>query len=159
MSKSVKRVEQAARAAGLDLNVLRMPGSTRTASDAAQACRCSVSQIVKSMIFLGAESGSLKLLLVSGAHEVDLMQVREIIGEELLRADPKRVRAETGFAIGGVSPIGHLVPIETWIDSSLLGHDLVWAAAGAPDAVFSVAPAALQAATGAREISFEDAAV
>mgnify|MGYP000642754242 CR=1 FL=1 len=159
MSKSVKRVEEAARASGLDVNVLRMPDSTRTAAEAAQACGCAVSQIVKSMIFTGVDSGNLKLLLVSGAHDVDLARVRDWIGEGLSRADPKRVRAETGFAIGGVSPIGHLAPIETWMDSSLLGHDLVWAAAGAPDAVFSVAPEALKAATGARDLPLADASL
>lgn len=156
MSKSVKRVEEAARAFGLEVNILRMPDSTRTATDAAEACRCAVSQIVKSMVFEGVDSGALKLLLVSGAHEVDLVQVREQLGEQLSRADPKRVRTETGFAIGGVSPIGHLTAIETWMDSTLLGHDLVWAAAGAPNAVFSVAPEALKAATGARDLPLSD---
>ena len=159
MSKSVKRVEQAARESGLEVNVLRMPESTRTAADAAQACGCAVSQIVKSMIFTGVDSGALKLLLVSGAHDVNLARVRDWIGEDLSRADPKRVRAETGFAIGGVSPIGHLAPIETWMDNSLLGHDLVWAAAGAPDAVFSVAPEPLKAATGARDLPPADASL
>jgi prolyl-tRNA editing enzyme YbaK/EbsC (Cys-tRNA(Pro) deacylase) len=152
MSKSVKRVEQAATAAGLQVVVQRMPDSTRTASEAAQACGCTVAQIVKSMIFEGAESGALKLLLVSGAHEVDLTRAEALFGERLARADPKRVRAETGFAIGGVAPIGHLSPIETWIDTTLAQHDVVWAAAGAPNAVFRVNPAALKAAAGARDL-------
>ncbi len=150
MSKSTDRVKRAAQLAGLEVTILRMPASTRTAVEAAQACRCSVSQIVKSMVFEGLNSGSLKLLLVSGAHEVNLTEARTILGEELCRADPKRVRAETGFAIGGVAPIGHLSAIETWMDLSLLEHDLVWAAAGTPDAVFSVSPDALRMATGAR---------
>lgn len=152
MSKSVKRVQQAARDAGLEVEVLRMPDSTRTAAEAAAACGCDVAQIVKSMIFEGAESGALKLLLISGAHDADPARCAELIGETLSRADPKRVRAETGFAIGGVAPIGHLAPIETWMDASLLDHDLVWAAAGAPNAVFSVTPAALRSATGARDL-------
>lgn len=157
MSKSVKRVEQAARDEGLDITVRRMPDSTRTAADAARACDCEVAQIVKSLIFEGRESGALKLLLVSGAHEVDLTQARTLFGEDLTRADPKRVRAETGFAIGGVSPIGHLTAIDTWMDSALLRHDLVWAAAGAPNAVFSIAPKALQAAAGARDLPLGEA--
>ena len=157
MSKSVKRVEEAAKSFGLEVSILRMPVSTRTAADAAVACGCTVSQIVKSMIFEGADSGALKLILVSGAHEVDLAQAREQLGEDLSRADPKRVRTETGFAIGGVSPIGHLTAIETWMDRALFEHDLVWAAAGAPNTVFSVAPEALKAVTGGRDLSLSGA--
>jgi prolyl-tRNA editing enzyme YbaK/EbsC (Cys-tRNA(Pro) deacylase) len=159
MSKSVKRVEEAAKASGLEVSILRMPDSTRTAADAAEACGCAVSQIVKSLIFEGADSGALKLLLVSGAHEVDLAQAREQLGEDLARADPKRVRAETGFAIGGVAPIGHLSAIETWMDGALLEHDLVWVAAGAPNAVFCVLPEALKVATGARDLHLSNASL
>ncbi len=144
MSKSVKRVEDAASRAGLAVTVVRMPESTRTAEEAARACGCDVAQIVKSMIFEGSLSGELKLVLVSGAHDLDLERAAAVLGEDLVRADPKRVRAETGFAIGGVAPIGHLAPIETFMDTSLLAHEVVWAAAGAPDAVFSVAPAGSQ---------------
>ncbi|MFV0473919.1 MAG: YbaK/EbsC family protein [Pikeienuella sp.] len=152
MSKSVRRVQEAAEAAGLSIEILRMPESTRTAAEAAAACGCAVAQIVKSMIFEGADSGALKLLLVSGAHEVDPARAAAVLGEGLSRADPKRVREETGFAIGGVAPIGHLAAIETWMDAALLEHDVVWAAAGAPNAVFSIGPQALRAATGARDL-------
>lgn len=150
MSKSVTRVETAIRASGLQTTVQRMPETTRTARDAATACGCSVGQIVKSMIFEGASSGDLKLLLVSGSREVDLNKAPALFGEALTRADPKRVRAETGFAIGGVAPIGHLCAPATWMDATLLLHDIVWAAAGAPNAVFSVSPEALRQATQAR---------
>lgn len=150
MSKSVKRVEKAIADLGLDAAVELMPDSTRTAEEAAAACGCSVGQIVKSMIFGGVESGNLKLILVSGQHNVALDKATDLFGEPLTRADPKRVRAETGFAIGGVSPIGHLTPTETWIDSALLTYETVWAAAGAPNAVFSISPEALKQATGAR---------
>ncbi|PID36265.1 MAG: hypothetical protein CR993_05990 [Rhodobacterales bacterium] len=150
MSKSVARVERAALQAGLAVEVVRMPDSTRTAAEAAQACGCDVGQIVKSLIFEGAQSGALILLLVNGAQNVDLSQAERLLGEGLVRADPKRVRAETGFAIGGVAPIGHLCAVVTWIDPALLQHDRVWAAAGAPNAVFAIDPGALRAATGAR---------
>ncbi|WP_341235508.1 YbaK/EbsC family protein [uncultured Sulfitobacter sp.] len=149
MSKSVSRVERAISDLKLDASVERMPESTRTADDAAAACGCSVGQIVKSMIFEGVETGNLKLLLVSGQHDVDLGKAPELFGEPLIRADPKRVRSETGFAIGGVSPIGHLSPTETWIDAALLDHGTVWAAAGAPNAVFSVSPTNLKQVTNA----------
>lgn len=149
MSKSVNRVKAAAKAAGLETEIRRMPDSTRTAAEAAAACGCMVAQIVKSLIFKGGKSGDLKLLLVSGANEVDLDKAAALLGEPLERADPKEVREITGFAIGGVAPIGHLVSVETWMDETLLDFDTVWAAAGAPNAVFEVASAALAKATGA----------
>ncbi|MEM1401365.1 MAG: YbaK/EbsC family protein, partial [Pseudomonadota bacterium] len=127
-----------------------MPESTRTAQDAAAACGCDVGQIVKSLIFEGATSGDLKLLLVSGRHDVDLDDAHRTFGEVLTRADPKRVRAETGFAIGGVAPIGHLSPLNTWMDRELLNHQTVWAAAGRPNAVFEISPVALADVTNAK---------
>ena len=150
MSKSVKRVEAALEALGLNAEVVRMPDTTRSAADAAAACGCDVAQIVKSLVFEGASTGALKLVLLSGAHELDMAQCEALFGEGMKRSDAKRVRAETGFAIGGVSPVGHLAPIETWMDESLLGFDVVWAAAGAPNAVFSVDPKDLAATSGVR---------
>lgn len=153
MSKSVRRVQEAARKLGLDIAVLRMPDSTRTAEEAAGACGCDVAQIVKSLIFEGSDSRALKLLLVSGANRVDLEKAAGQIGEPLIRADAKRVRETTGFAIGGVSPIGHLAPVDTFIDTDLLRHSEIWAAAGAPNAVFAIDPRRLVDATAARTIS------
>lgn len=150
MGKSTKRVQAAIDAAGLDTEIHILPDSARTAADAANACNCDVAQIAKSMIFEGKESGMLKLLLVSGAHDANLDRAKTLFGEELHRADAKRVRMETGFAIGGVSPIGHLSPIETWMDRSLFSHDVVWGAAGAPHAVFPITPQDLQKITQAR---------
>lgn len=138
MSKSIKRVEQAAADHGLNIRVERMPESTRTAKEAAAACGCDVGQIIKSLIFEGETSGDLILLLVSGGHDVNLIKVSQKIGETLKRADPNRIRSETGFAIGGVAPIGHLIPIKTYFDSALFTYENVWAAAGAPNAVFNV---------------------
>ncbi|MCP5381972.1 MAG: YbaK/EbsC family protein [Kordiimonadaceae bacterium] len=137
MSKSIKRVEQAAADLGLKISVERMPESTRTAKEAAAACGGEVGQIVKSLIFEGEMSGELILLLVSGGHDVDLKKVSKIIGETLKRADPNRIRKETGFAIGGVAPIGHLIPIKTYFDNVLFTYENIWAAAGAPNAVFN----------------------
>ncbi|HHL20569.1 MAG TPA: YbaK/EbsC family protein [Aliiroseovarius sp.] len=148
MSKSITRVEKAAEAAGFEIEILRMPASTRTAAEAARACGCDVAQIVKSLIFERAEDAALVLLLVSGARQVDTGAA--IFGHGLVRADPVRVRAETGFAIGGVAPIGHKVALDVWMDRHLLEHARVWAAAGAPHAVFAVAPDMLLQATGAR---------
>lgn len=150
MSKSVRRVEQAAADLGLAVDVRRMDASTRTAADAAATCGCAVAQIVKSLIFRGAESGALVLLLVPGDKRADMALATAAVGEPLEQADAGEVRERTGFAIGGVSPIGHLEAPAIWMDRELLAHPVVWAAAGAPDAVFSVAPGALAKATGAR---------
>ncbi len=150
MSKSVKRVERVAVELGLDITVVRMGESTRTAEDAAQACGCEVARIVKSLIFQGETSGELVLLLINGASRADMVKAAAAAGEALVRADANDVRARTGFAIGGVSPIGHLEPPKIWMDEILLGFETVWAAAGAPDAVFEIAPQVLCGVTGAR---------
>ena len=149
MSKSVKRVARAAEDLGLDVEIRRMGDSTRTAEDAAAACGCEVARIVKSLIFVGRDTGELALLLVSGSNRVDMDKAAEVVGEPLDRADANDVRARTGFAIGGVSPIGHLAPPRIWIDRALMDFATVWAAAGAPDAVFEVAPHDLVRVTGA----------
>lgn len=149
MSKSVRRVEQAAAELGLDIEVRRMGASTRTAEDAARACGCTIGQIVKSLVFRGRESGEMVLLLVSGANRVDADLAAATAGEALDRADANEVRKRTGFAIGGVAPIGHREAPRILIDQDLLAHPVVWAAAGAPDAVFALAPADLARATAA----------
>ncbi len=153
MSKSVRRVQETARQLGLDITIQHMPDSTRTAEQAASACGCDVAQIVKSLIFEGSDSRELKLLLVSGANMVDLEKAAGQIGEPLARADATRVRQKTGFAIGGVSPIGHLTPVDTFIDTDLLSHTEIWAAAGSPNAVFAIDPVRLVEMTAARKIS------
>ena len=150
MSSSIERVEQAARDAGLDIEVKRMGASTRTAEEAAAQCGCGVGQIVKSLIFQGEQSARLFLFLVSGAHQLDLDKATTLVGEKLARADPRRIRDETGFAIGGVSPLGHRIALGAFADEALLSYDRVWAAAGAHDAVFAADPAALIEAAGAR---------
>ncbi|MCG6115651.1 MAG: YbaK/EbsC family protein [Mesorhizobium sp.] len=150
MSKSVRRVEEAAQAAGLAIEVRRMGESTRTAEEAAEQCGCDVAQIVKSLIFQGKDSGRLVLFLVAGNNRLDTAKAAGLAGEELERADPRLIRERTGFAIGGVAPIGHLEPIAAFADETLLGFDVVWAAAGAPDAVFSAEPRALFAAAKAQ---------
>ena len=142
----------AAEAAGLLLEIREMPQSTRTAEEAAAACGTSVAQIVKSLIFKKATSGEPLLLLVSGKNRVDENAIRAAIGDTLKRVDADAVRELTGFAIGGVAPLGSLTPLPTFMDADLMGFDVVWAAAGAPSAVFAAEPAALAAATGAEII-------
>ncbi|MEM6621594.1 MAG: YbaK/EbsC family protein [Pseudomonadota bacterium] len=153
MSKSVKRVTRAAIELGLEIEILRMGASTRTAGDAAAACSCDVGQIVKSLIFK-RQDGALVLLLTPGDHQADLSLAADIAGGALSRADAAEVRERTGFAIGGVSPIGHLESPQVWMDEALFQHAKVWAAAGAPDAVFAVTPEDLRRATGAKIARF-----
>ena len=150
--RSTDRVKAAAEAAGLAIDIREMPQSTRTAVEAAAACKCSVAQIVKSLIFKKATSGEPVLLLVSGKNRVDEKAVKAAIGDTLARIDANDVRELTGFAIGGVAPLGSLIPLETYIDAELLAYETVWAAAGAPHAVFAVAPKALAEATRASVI-------
>lgn len=150
--RSTDRVKAAAEAAGLAIEIREMPQSTRTAAEAAAACGCAVAQIVKSLIFKKATSGEPVLLLVSGKNRVDEKAVKAAIGDTLARIDANDVRELTGFAIGGVAPLGSLIPIETYMDADLLAYETVWAAAGAPHAVFAVAPKALAEATRASVI-------
>ncbi|TIX54802.1 MAG: YbaK/EbsC family protein, partial [Mesorhizobium sp.] len=102
-----------------------------------------VAQIVKSLVFQGQASGKLFLFLVSGSNQLDLAKAAALTGEPLERADPRQIRDETGFAIGGVAPIGHLIAIPAFADKTLLDFDRVWAAAGAHDAVFAAEPHAM----------------
>jgi len=140
---SIARVANKAVELGLLIEIVRMEQSTRTAQEAADSCGCSVGQIVKSLVFENAQTGALTLLLVSGAHDADLAHVEARHGLKLQRCDGRRVRDETGFAIGGVAPIGHKIDIPVYIDKALLAYDVVWAAAGRPDSVFSVDPKSL----------------
>jgi prolyl-tRNA editing enzyme YbaK/EbsC (Cys-tRNA(Pro) deacylase) len=149
VSKSVERVRQAAAAAGLDIEIRQMADSTHTAEDAAIQCGVTVAQIVKSLVFQGADSNSLYLFLVSGPRKLDLDKAGKLAGEPLHRADPKYVRKETGFAIGGVSPLGHLIDIKTYADESLMQFDIVWAAAGGTNFVFPCEPHMLATAAKA----------
>jgi prolyl-tRNA editing enzyme YbaK/EbsC (Cys-tRNA(Pro) deacylase) len=150
LPRSAARVQAAADALRIPIRVREMPAATRTAEEAAAACGCPVAAIVKSLVFLGADSDRPYLLLVSGRNRVDETGVAAQLGEALKRPDAAAVRALTGYAIGGIPPFGHTSPIATFIDPDLLGFDEVWAAAGTPHAVFAVAPALLMERTGAQ---------
>jgi len=151
--KSAQKVAARAAAAGLDVKVVEMPASTRTAEEAAAACGCRVGQIVKSLVFRGKSSGRPVLILVSGDNRVDVKRVAGDIGEAIERADADWVRAETGFAIGGIPPFGHDRPLATFMDRALTRYDTVWAAAGTPNCVMALEPTRLAAVTGARIIA------
>lgn len=149
LSASARKVQQAGEALGLDLAVREMAQPTRTAEEAASACSVTVGQIVKSLVFVGADSGKPYLLLVSGTNRVDEKGVAAHLGERLKRPDAEAVRTLTGFAIGGIPPFGHATRLATYMDRDLLQYDVIWAAAGTPRAVFRTDPAALRDAAGA----------
>lgn len=153
MSKSVKRVEAALAAAGAEPRILDL-GDCRTAADAAASAGCEIDQIAKSIVFRGEDSGHCLLFLTAGGNRVDPARASALAGEALGKADADLVRAETGFAIGGVAPLGHLRALRTFWDRRLDDFPEVWAAAGTPRHVFAIAPAQLRAITGAEPGDF-----
>lgn len=153
LAGSVQRVQEALRELGGSHEIVDLGLSARTAADAARAVGCRVDQIVKSLVFRLRDSGRALLVVTSGAHRVDEGRVAALVGETLERADATFVRAETGFAIGGVAPIGHAKPILTLVDEHLLDFDEIWAAAGHPNAVFRLTPADLVRMTSGRVVN------
>jgi prolyl-tRNA editing enzyme YbaK/EbsC (Cys-tRNA(Pro) deacylase) len=148
LSSSARKVQQALQELGLDLQVVELPGSTRTAVEAAEAVGCQVGQIVKSLIFKAKRSQRPIMVVASGQNRVDERRIEALIGEPLGKADADFVREHTGFVIGGVPPVGHTERLETYIDEDLLQYGEIWAAAGTPHAVFRLTPADLVKMTG-----------
>lgn len=134
---------------GDGFSVVEFDDSTHTAADAAAAIGCAVAQIAKSVIFKAADDTPV-LVVASGVNRVDEKAVAALIGQKIKRADPDFVRANTGFVIGGVPPIGHVVAPLTLLDDDLFAPAVIWAAAGAPNAVFQLTPADLLRLTGGR---------
>lgn len=150
LSPSAQRVQDALAAYGVDLRVVEMPQSTRSAADAAAALGCAVAQIAKSLIFRGKSSDRALLVIACGINRVDERKVAGLVNEAIGKADADFVRQRTGFVIGGVPPVGHSQALTTLIDADLLAFDEIWAAAGTPNAVFRLRPAELVAITGGR---------
>lgn len=148
LKDSARRVQEAVRALGFDFQVLEFPASTRTAAEAAAAIGCLEAQIAKSLVFARHPSGNPVLVIASGANRVDESRLAALCGEQIRRADADYVKEQTGFAIGGIPPVGHIQPLPTWLDEDLQQYPEIWAAAGTPNAVFRLTPAALHALTG-----------
>jgi prolyl-tRNA editing enzyme YbaK/EbsC (Cys-tRNA(Pro) deacylase) len=153
-SPSVARVQADAARRGLAIEIVRLEEGTRTAEDAARACGVTVDQIVKSIVFRVTGSDRHVLFLTAGGNRVDPAKAAALAGAPLEKADAAGVRAHTGFAIGGVSPFGHVTPIETWPDPKILTYEVIWAAAGTPHHVFAVAPEALAEALAPQVADF-----
>lgn len=148
LPQSARRVQAALLASGLEIKVREMPATTRSAQEAASAIGCTVAEIAKTIVFRGVTSGKPILVVASGVNRVDAGLLAALCGEEVAQAKPDFVRSATGFAIGGVPPVGFEAPIATWIDQDLMAFTEVWAAAGTPFAVFAIAPGALPGLTG-----------
>jgi prolyl-tRNA editing enzyme YbaK/EbsC (Cys-tRNA(Pro) deacylase) len=148
VSAAIDRFTEAARARGIEPAVRRFPEGTKTAADAAVAIGCDVAQIVKSLVFTA--DGDPVMAYVSGANRVDVARLASLAGAaEVRRATPEEARAATSFAVGGTPPFGYPGEVASFVDRDLLGHGVVWAAAGTPDSVFALSPADLLRVTGA----------
>jgi len=152
LSSSAQKVQDALKVHDLPCEVLEMPDTTRTAHDAARAAGCEVGQIVKSLVFKGVRTSKPYIVLASGANRVNEKELGKIVDEPVKMPDADFVRAKTGFAIGGVPPLGHAEKLETFIDEDLLPYDEIWAAAGTPNAVFKLTPTDLQRITAGRVV-------
>ncbi len=152
MKSSAQAVQQALDEAGLELEVVELPASTRSAKEAAAAIGCRVAQIAKSIVFQTETSERPVLVVASGGNRIREAAIVEQVGEPIRQAKPEFVRAATGFAIGGVPPCGHPFPLLTFVDRDLLELDEIWAAAGTPHAVFRLTAADLLALTKASVI-------
>jgi len=153
MSKSVRRVTAALQEAGLDVAPVEI-GDATTARMAADLLGCDVAQIAKSVMLRGLTSGDAVLFVTSGASRVDDARAAKAAGEALGKADAALIRAQTGFAIGGVAPVGHLTRPRAFFDPHLLGFAQVWAAAGTPRHLFGIAPQVLLTLCGAEVAEF-----
>ena len=148
LGPSAQKVQDCLTARGFACRVVEMPASTRTAREAADAIGCTVAQIAKSLLFRTRQTQRPVLVIASGVNRVNETALGQIVGEGIDRADAEFVRQKTGFAIGGVPPLGHAEPLLTFLDEDLRRHQEIWAAAGSPTAVFRLTPADLQTMTG-----------
>lgn len=149
---AAQRVQDLLREAGSECTVAMMATTARSAVEAAAAIGCTVAQIAKSLVFRAA-SGRAVLVIASGVNRVDETKLAAAIGEKLGKADANFVRDRTGYAIGGVAPVGHPPGVRIFIDADLANYDSLWAAAGHPHAVFRVTPAELERLTGGTVIA------
>ncbi|HTS94561.1 MAG TPA: YbaK/EbsC family protein [Stellaceae bacterium] len=147
LAPAAARVQELLRAAGSSAAVMQFPVTARTAADAAAVIGCTVAQIAKSLVFRGG-SGRPVLVIASGVNRVDEKKIAAALGQPIGKADAEFVRASTGYAIGGVAPIGHTTPPVIFIDEDLREHAVIWAAAGHPHAVFPTSSAELERLTG-----------
>lgn len=157
MHPSAQRVQNTLNELGFTGTVMELAASTRTAVEAAAAAGCEVGQIVKSLVFMLQTSadpaGQPVLVLVSGTNRVHEKHLGRLLAGVLARADADFVHDVSGFAIGGVPPVGHKTPLKTYLDEDLLQYEVIWAAAGTPNAVFPIHPQELLRISGAQVVN------
>lgn len=153
LSKNAQSIQNELTKRNINFKIIEFSQSTRTANDAAHAIGCSVGQIVKSLIFRIKNSNKPVLILVSGSNRVNEKTIETNIGEAIEKADADFTREVTGFAIGGIPPLGHKHAIETYIDKDLLQFEELWAAAGTPNAVFNLKSKDLESITQGKVIT------
>jgi prolyl-tRNA editing enzyme YbaK/EbsC (Cys-tRNA(Pro) deacylase) len=153
LSPSAQKVQDALNQFGLTLQVVELPGSTRTAADAAAAIGTTVAQIAKSLIFRAEPSGRAVLVIASGVNRVNERNIGARLGEAITKGDADFVRERTGFVIGGVPPVGHASPLIVFVDEDLLQFTEIWAAAGTPHAVFRLTPGELVRIAGGEVVA------
>lgn len=151
LPSSAQRVQAALDAAGVAARVTELDVAARTAQQAAAALGIGVGQIAKSLVFRAEPSGRAVLVIAAGDRRVSEDRIAQLVGEPIERASPEFVREHSGFAIGGVAPMGHARPMLTVIDASLRRFDIVWAAGGTPHCVFPIPPAELVRVSGGLE--------
>jgi prolyl-tRNA editing enzyme YbaK/EbsC (Cys-tRNA(Pro) deacylase) len=149
LSTSSQKVQDILNTFNLEHQVFELEVPVKTAQQAADVVGCSVAQIAKSLVFM-SESGNPVLVIASGSNRVNETLVAAILGERIARATPDFVRSSTGFAIGGIPPVGHAVQPLVVIDQDLLEHPSIWAAAGHPNSLFELNPAHLEQMTGGK---------
>lgn len=155
--KHAKTVQEALTRNTLDCQVLELPQSTRTAQDAARSIGCTIGQIIKSLVFVEVDTHTPLLILVSGLNRVSIPVIERIVGKKIVMADPGLVKKITGFPIGGIPPFGHKTPINSiFIDQDLIHQGSLWAAAGTPNAAFSIEPNDLITATQGQIINLSE---
>jgi prolyl-tRNA editing enzyme YbaK/EbsC (Cys-tRNA(Pro) deacylase) len=156
LPKSAQSVQTVLSNKNLDCKVIELSDSTRTANDAASTIGCEVAQIVKSLIFKTKETERPVLVLASGSNRVNDKSIESQLGEKITKADADFTREVTGFAIGGIPPVGHKQPIDLiFIDEDLLKHEDLWAAAGTPNTVFNLKSKDLVELTHGKIISIQ----
>jgi len=150
LSGSAGRVQDFLTARGFSFEVRELPGSTRTAQEAADSIGCTVSQIAKSLVFRDMESDRPVLVIASGSNRVDVAKIQKLTGLQLGKADGRYVKERVGYAIGGIPPVAHNERLATILDPDLMKYEVIWAAAGTPFAVFQLKPADLEPLTQGR---------
>ena len=150
LPESAQRVQDFLLAKGFSFFVRELPGSCRTAEEAALSVGCEVGQIAKSLVFRDETTDDPILIIASGANRVDLNKIEKVTGQKLGRASGSYVKERVGYAIGGIPPAGHRMPLNTLLDQDLQRYDILWAAAGTPFTVFSLEPGDLPGLTAGR---------